>query len=216
MRDGDQRRALVDRGLEALERDRPVRLGGHVDYADAAALLGVRDLTDRRKLEVADDDRVAALAEAQAAEQRADAGGDRSRHRDLVLVRVHQARNAAAHGLEPPDPVLPRRAVLVPVVEVPGVRLAHRVGERALRAAVDVDLPLEDREAVPDPSRQRSDINGQGRPCAGPRAGAATKRPRRARSARSAARSHGRRSKARRSRSARPRGSRRRTGAPAG
>ena len=58
-----------------------------------------------------------------------------------------------ARRLEPADPVLPGRAVLVPVVEVAPVGVAHRVRERSLRAAVDVDALLEDREAVPDPRR---------------------------------------------------------------
>ena len=58
VRDGDQGGALVDRRLEALERDRAVRLRRDVHHADAASLLGVGDLADRRELEVADDDRV--------------------------------------------------------------------------------------------------------------------------------------------------------------
>ena len=60
VRDRDERRLLVDRLLEALERDRPVRLGGHVLDPHAAPLLRVPDLADRRELEVADDDLVAA------------------------------------------------------------------------------------------------------------------------------------------------------------
>src|SRR4249919_2842818 len=88
VRDRDERRLLVDRLLEALERDRPVRLGGNVLDAHAAPLLRVPDLADRGELEVADDDLVALAVEAQAARERAYAGRDRRRHRDLVLVRV--------------------------------------------------------------------------------------------------------------------------------
>ena len=65
---------------------------------------------------------------------------------------------------ESPDPVLPRRPVLVPVGQVVRVGIAHGVGERPLRAAVDVDAALEDREAMPDAGRERVDANGQGRP----------------------------------------------------
>ena len=151
---GDERGLLVDGGLEALERDRPVRLGRHVLDAHPASLLCVPDLADRRKLEVADHDLVATLAEAQPARKRAHAGRDGGRHGDLVLVRFDEARDASAHRLQLPDPVLPRRAVLVPVGEVAVVRCTDRVGECALRAAVDVDALLEDGEPVPDPRRQ--------------------------------------------------------------
>ena len=66
VRDRDERGLLVDRGLEPLERDRPVGLGRDVLDPHAAPLLRVPDLPDRRELEVADDDLVAALSEAQA------------------------------------------------------------------------------------------------------------------------------------------------------
>ncbi len=216
VRDRHQRRPLVDCRLEALQRDRPVRFRRHVHDPHAAPLLRVRDLADSRELEVADHDRVAPVAEAEAADEPAHTRGDRGRDRDLVLAGVHEPRDRRPHRLEAADPVLPGRAVLVPVVEVAGVGVAHRVRERSLRAAVDVDLPLEDRKAVPNPARQRGDVNGQGRPSADPRAGAAPRPFRTTRHARSGARTHGLRSRARRSRSAPRPGSPRPTRAPAG
>jgi len=135
---------------------------------------------------------------------------------DLVLVRVHERRDGAPHSLETPDPVLPRRAVLVPVVQVLPVGVAHRVRERALRAAVDVDPLLEHREAVPDAPRQRRDVNGQGKPFEDPRARAVRRLCPRARCDPSGAHTRGRRSTRTRWRSARRRGSRPRTRAPAG
>ncbi len=153
VRHRDERRLLVDRRLEPLEGDRPVGLGGHVLDPHAAAFLCVPDLADRRELEVAHDDLVAPLPEPEPAGERAHAGRDRGRHRHLVLVGADQPGDAAAGSFELVDPVLPRRAVLVPVGEIAGVGVAHGIGECALRAAVDVDTALEEWEAVPDPSR---------------------------------------------------------------
>src|SRR5439155_10352458 len=99
------------------------------------------------------------------------------RHRHVALARPDQAGDAPPRGLELPDPVLPGRTVLVPVGQVAVVGRAHRVRERALRAAVDVDAPLEDGEAVANPGRERVDAgssSGQGRPSGGPRAGSET------------------------------------------
>src|SRR4029453_11091705 len=91
VRRGYERRSLVDRVGEALQRDRPVALGGNVDDPDAASLLRVPDLADRRKLEVADDDGVASLVEAQPAGERAHARGDRRPGRALVPPRGHRS-----------------------------------------------------------------------------------------------------------------------------
>ena len=52
VRDRDDARVVVDLALEALERDRPVRVGLDVDDARAAQLLRVPDLADRRELPV--------------------------------------------------------------------------------------------------------------------------------------------------------------------
>ena len=57
-RAADERRPLVDRLREALERDRAVRLGLDVDDLRAAQLLRVRDLADGRELVLADHDPV--------------------------------------------------------------------------------------------------------------------------------------------------------------
>src|SRR5207253_8654523 len=75
--DRDKRRLLVDRGVEAFERDRRIGLRGNVDDAGAAALLRMPDLTDRRELEIADHDFVAPLLEAETAGQCTYAGRDR-------------------------------------------------------------------------------------------------------------------------------------------
>src|SRR5215208_6430954 len=55
-------------------------------------------------------------------------------------------RSSCACAICPLDPVLPLRPVLVPAVEVLLVGGADGVGERALRARVDVDALAEDRK----------------------------------------------------------------------
>ena len=122
---------------------------------EAALLLGVPDLPDGRELEVGDDDAVAAVAEAQAARDRVHAGRDRGGDGDLVVVGADQTGEARARRLGALHPVLPGRALLVPVAQVVGVGLAHGVREHALRAAVEVGLVLEQREAVADRVGQR-------------------------------------------------------------
>ncbi len=155
LRDRDERRALVDRGVEGLERyDGGIALR-HVPDREAAVFLRVPDLADGRELEVGDDDAVAPGVRAQAAGDRVHARRDRRRDGDLVVVGAHEAGEARARRLGALHPVLPGRALLVPVAQVVGVGAAHRVGEHALRAAVEVDLMLEQREAVADGVRQR-------------------------------------------------------------
>src|SRR5205807_4304051 len=135
---------------------------------------------------------------------------------DLVRARVDEPRKGGARRFLPLDPVLPWRALLVPVGEVLLVRGAHRVRERSLRAGVDVDLVLEDGEAVTATLRERRFLNGQGRPFAGPRAaGARSPAPAR-RAAPSRERIRGRRSREPCLHSARRRASQRRTDGLAG
>ena len=129
---------------------------------------------------------------------------------------VDEPGEGSAGGFLPLHPVLPRRALVVPVLEVLLVGSAHRVRQRPLRARVDVHLPLEDRESVPAPSRERGGLNGQGRPSSSPRVQAGLLRALPAPVARWRARSRGLRSRAPCSHSARRRASRRRTDAPAG
>ena len=143
----------------------PSSAGRDVRDARAPRLLRVPDLPDGRKLPVGDHD-LRALREAQAARERAHARGERGRHGDLVRRRVDEPGEGAARRLLPLDPVLPGSAVLVPVGEVLLVGRAHRVRQRSLRAGVDVDLLLEDREPVAAALRERRCLNGQGRPFA--------------------------------------------------
>ena len=162
LRDRDERRALVDRGVERLERhDGRVALR-HVADREAAVLLRVPDLPDGRELEVGDDDAVAPAVRAQAARDGVHAGRDRGRDGDLVVVGADEAGEARARRLGALHPVLPGRALLVPVAQVVGVGAAHGVGEHALRAAVEVDLVLEQREAMADRVRQRVAAGGGG------------------------------------------------------
>jgi hypothetical protein len=140
----DQRRPLVDGGRIRL------RLGLHVDDLGAAQLLRVRDLADRRELVLRDDDPVSLTGEVDPAHEGAHRGGDGGLDRDLVRPDLEQAGEAAAHRLGPLDPVLPLGPVPVPPVEVLHVRRPHCVGQRSLRARVDVDLVAEDRESAPD------------------------------------------------------------------
>jgi hypothetical protein len=153
VRDGraaDERRALVDRLREALERDAAVGLGPHVHDLGAAELLRVRNLADRRELELRDHDPVPAALERQRAHEPADTLRDRGRHRHLGRVGLHELRERAARRLRALDPVLPLGAVLVPAREVLLVRLPHVTRERALRARIRVRRVLEDREALAD------------------------------------------------------------------
>ena len=218
VRDRDERRVLVDRPVERLQRHGAV--AGDPDVLDprAARRLRVPDLPDGRKLQVGDDDLRPARV-AQAAGEGAHAGRERGRDRDLVRLRVDEPCERRPPCIGALDPVLPRSAVLVPIAEVRLVGAADGVGEGSLRAAVDVDEALEDREAVPDAvgKRARCDgLSGQGRPSGGPRRRAAPSPSRRARPVRSGGRSRDRRSRARRWRSARRRARRRPPRAPAG
>jgi hypothetical protein len=102
-----------------------------VDDAGAARLLRVPDLADRRELDLGGQDRRAArVAEARGKSRQP--RRERRRDGDLVRVGVDERRERGARGLGALDPVLPRRAVLVPVAEVVVVGLPHRVGERTL------------------------------------------------------------------------------------
>ena len=103
-------------------------------------------------------------AEVDAAREGAHAGRERRRDRDVVGRAADEPRERAACRLGALDPVVPRRAALVPARQVVVVCGAHRVGERALRARVDVRQPLEDREAMAAACGQRVGANGQGTP----------------------------------------------------
>ena len=136
----DERGPLVDRS--------GVRLGIGLDLDDlgAAQLLRVRDLADRRKLVRRDHDPVPLTPELERADQPADRSGDRGLDRNVVRSGAEELRERRAGSLGALDPVLPLRAILVPAVEVLVVGGADDVGERSLRAGVDVDLVAEDRE----------------------------------------------------------------------
>ena len=60
----DERRPLVDRLGEALERDAAVGIRAHVDDLCSPELLRMRDLTDRRELELRDHDAIPSQARA--------------------------------------------------------------------------------------------------------------------------------------------------------
>jgi hypothetical protein len=117
-----------------------------MDDARAAQLLGVRELPDGREREVGHDDLAAPPAKVERAQQRADRRRDRGHHRDLGGPGVDQLGEGAAHSLTALDPVLPRRSFSVPVGQVGVIGRADLERQRALRAAVDIGLALEDRE----------------------------------------------------------------------
>ena len=154
--DRDERRLLVDRGVERLERDLGA-LRRDVDHLCAARFLCVPDLADRRELEVGKHD-LRALRPVERRRERRDAGRLGGRDRDLVRLGADQVGAGRARPLCLLDPVLPRRAVLVPVAQVGLVGAAHGIRERPLRARVDVDLLLEDRKAVPAAGRERTQV----------------------------------------------------------
>ena len=136
--DRDEQRVVVDRALEVLERDRAVVRSRNVLDTRTARLLRVPDLADGRELPVGEDD-LRAPRETESACERAHSRGQGRRDGDLVRDRVDEAGEGSARGLLALDPVLPGGALLVPVVEVLLVGASDRVGERALRAGVDVD-----------------------------------------------------------------------------
>jgi len=88
------------------------------------------DLADGRELPVREDD-LRALRETETARQRAHSGGERCRYRDLVGTCVDEAGEGAARGFLTLDPVLPRRALVVPVLEVLLVGSPDRVRQCA-------------------------------------------------------------------------------------
>ena len=127
VRDRDEERVLVDRGIEVLERKRSICRFLDVRHARAACFLRMPDLADRRKLPVGQHD-LRAAREPQSALQRGDASRQRRRDGDLFRNGVDQIRKACARRFLPFDPVLPRRTFLVPVAEVLLVRVADRIG----------------------------------------------------------------------------------------
>ena len=206
-RAADERRPLVDRLGEAIERDAAVCLGPDVDDLRAAQLLRVCDLPDGRKLVVADDDPVPLAREIERGDERADTLRDGGRDGHVVGLGVHEAGERRSCRLVALDPVLPLGAVLVPAGKPLLGGGANAVRERALRARVRIDRVLEDRELVPNGHARRQTArhvsSDQGRPCAARRAGGAPTPSPRERSARSTGHSHDRRSRATRWRSAR-------------
>ena len=125
----------------------PSALRTHVNDLGAAKLLGVSDLADGGELVLADHDaRATAALERQGRHDRVHTLRDRCRHRDLVGLAVQEPRKARAGRFGPLDPELPLCAVRVPAREVLLVCVAHAVGERTLRARVEIRRVLEDRE----------------------------------------------------------------------
>jgi hypothetical protein len=147
--DGDQLRALIDETREVLERNVAVCCNGHVHHLGAEALLRMPDLGVARKLEVADDDLVAPAAEIQRARERVDTGGGRGSDGDLIRAHAQHLRHGRAHRLLPAEPALPVRAHRQPIVQVGVDSLPHGIGQRAIRAAVEIGLALEQRESAP-------------------------------------------------------------------
>ena len=149
-RAADERRPLVDRVGEALERDAAVVLRPDVDDLGAAKLLRVRDLTDRRELVLADDDPVPLAREIERRDEPAHPLRDGGRDRDVVGLGMDETGEGGSRGLVPLDPEIPLGAVLVPARDPALDCGAHAGRERPLRAGVRVDRVLEDRELVPD------------------------------------------------------------------
>src|SRR5215208_2087832 len=112
------------------------------------------DLADSWKFPVGQHDLRAARVP-KAGGDGTEAGGQRRRDSDLVGLCVDDPREGPTRVLALLDPVLPRRAAFVPVLQVAVVRLADRVRERALRARVDVDALLEDWKAMANAVGQR-------------------------------------------------------------
>ena len=150
-RRADERGPLVDRGGVGL------RVGLDVDDLGAAQLLGVGDLADRRELVRRDHDPVPLAPELERADEPADRSRDGGLDRDVVRSGAEELRERGSGRLRALDPVPPLRAVLVPAGEVLLVRRADGVGERTLRARVDVDLVAEDREP---PSNRLANLSG--------------------------------------------------------
>src|SRR5215208_957928 len=114
------------------------------------------DLADSWKFPVGQHDlRAARVPKARG--DGAEASRKRRRDSDLVGLCVDDPGEGPTRVLALLDPVLPRRAAFVPVLQVAVVRLADRVRERALRARVYVDALVEGREPVANAVGQRPD-----------------------------------------------------------
>ena len=213
--DRDERRPLVDRRVEALERDLRRRRRGHGRPRRPRSSCACQIWPTVGKLEVGHDDARPLARSLKRARQRAHAGRERGRDGDLVGPGADEPGERRSGRLGALDPVVPGRAAVVPARQVVVVGGTHRIRERALRARVDVDEPLEDREPVSAAVRHGRGVNGQGRPSADRRWRSGRRPAPRGRRGPSRARSRGRRSRARRSRSARRRARRRPRRSPA-
>ena len=130
----------------------PSPSGPDVHDLGAPELLGVRDLTDRGELVLADHDPVPSGVEGKRRDERAHALRHGRGDRDVVRLGVEQARHARAELLVPLDPEVPLRPVRVPAGEPLLDRRTNAVRERTLRAGVEVRRRLEDRELAADRS----------------------------------------------------------------
>ena len=210
-RAADERRALVDRLGEPLGRDRTVPPGRtcttSAPRSSCACAIWPTVGNSYSLITI----RFRSPSSRSAESSALDALRDRGRDRDVVGRRMQQPCDRRSERLVPLDPVVPLGAVRVPAREPLLDRCAHPVGERALRAGVEVRRRLEDRELAADRGADPSRLNGQGTPSGALRPRGGLPRCPRARSCRSKGRSRDRRSRARRSRSARRPASRRRS-----
>jgi hypothetical protein len=147
-------RFLINQLLEILERDIPVGAAGNVDYARATQFLCVPDLRMGGELEVADNDFVAPLVEIERAGERVDPGGCRSSHCDLIRLCVQHPRHQGADSLVLHHPHVPVCSYEQTVFHVVVDRLFDAVGQRAIRAAIQVGFALQDWK----PAAQRLEV----------------------------------------------------------
>src|SRR5690242_9031875 len=105
------------------------------------------DLRIGGELEVTHDYLVARPVEPERARERVEAGRSRGRDRNLPGTGTQHGSHGAAHGLVLFDPYVPVRAHLQTVFHVGVDRIAYAVGQGAVRAAVEIGLARQYREA---------------------------------------------------------------------
>ena len=112
----------------------------------ATRLLGHPDVPHGRELEFAQHN-LLPLAERKRAGQRIHSGGCTRDQRDFVHFRAYKIRKYCSRRFVMFHPKVPRRALFVPSTQILQQSCLHTVGERTLRAAIEVDLGTKNREA---------------------------------------------------------------------
>ena len=147
VRGRDQRRALIDRAGDRVDRHRHLVRALHHDDLDPAALLGEPLIGDRRKVEGGEND-LRALAIVERLGHRAHGDGDTGSQRDLPRIRADDRAIAAPQVRQrlPPHVVPGGGPACLPLIQEFRYFAARAIAQGAQGAGVQVDAVAEDRE----------------------------------------------------------------------